>query len=65
MKLMHELKLEVYIPGYPDPLKLWLVLKYLRAFFRKKMGEYYHDILWRHCGQLSEESLLWDGAHER
>ncbi|XP_023344731.1 uncharacterized protein LOC111713966 [Eurytemora carolleeae] len=32
---------------------------------KKKMGEFYHDILWRNVGQLAEETLLWDGGKER
>jgi hypothetical protein len=32
---------------------------------RKKMGEFYHDILWRHTGQLIEEPLLWDSGQDR
>ena len=37
----------------------------LNGTMRKKMGEYYHDILWRTSGQLIEEPLLWDGAKDR
>ena len=37
----------------------------LNGTMRKKMGEYYHDILWRTSGHLIEEPLLWDGAKDR
>ena len=37
----------------------------LNGTMRKKMGEYYHDILWRTSGHLIEEPLLWDGARDR
>ena len=37
----------------------------LNGTMRKKMGEFYHDILWRTTGQYIEESLLWDGDKDR
>ena len=37
----------------------------LNGAMRKKMGEYYHEILWRTTGQLCEEPLLWEGAKDR
>ena len=32
----------------------------LNGTMRKKMGEYFHDVLWRTTGQVIEESLLWN-----
>ena len=37
----------------------------LNGTMRKKMGEFYHDILWRTTGQYIEEPLLWDGTKTR
>ena len=37
----------------------------LNGTMRKKMGEFYHDILWRTTGQYIEEGLLWDGHKAR
>ena len=37
----------------------------LNGTMRKKMGEFYHDILWRTTGQYIEEPLLWDGTKAR
>ena len=37
----------------------------LNGAMRKKMGEFYHDILWRTTGQYIEEPLLWDSHRTR
>ena len=66
--LHHVLSLVPKVPGLVNPNMLREGkdgTQRLNGTMRKKMGEFYHDILWRTTGQYIEESLLWDGDKDR
>ena len=66
--LHHVLSLVPRVPGLVNPNMLKEGkdgTPRLNGTMRKKMGEFYHDILWRTTGQYIEEPLLWDGGKDR
>ena len=66
--LHHVLSLVPRVPGLVNPSMLKEGkdgTPRLNGTMRKKMGEFYHDILWRTTGQYIEEPLLWDGGKDR